>query len=248
MAASVPEQRSLYVFIGGIGPSLVGVLMILMLSGVDGLWRLLSRLVNWAVNPGWYAFALFGMALIAVPATILGGAKFSISDSSQWITVLLYFGNVFIANVLGQEIGWRGFALPRLQKDAVAVVASLVLGFMWALWYVPLWYVPGDPHQLTPIPVFFAATMGLSILYTWIYNNTGGSLLLTMLFHAACNTTLGLLPLATEAVGGNFLPMYASVALLWVMAAAVTVAFGPTYLSRNEKYSFLGGFSWEYEE
>jgi membrane protease YdiL (CAAX protease family) len=101
---------------------------------------------------------------------------------------------------------------------------------------------------LTPLPVFFAATMGLSILYTWIYNNTGGSLLLTMLFHAASTTTLGLLPLATEAVSGNFLPMYASVALLWVMAAAITVAFGPTYLSRNEKYSFLGGFSWEYEE
>jgi membrane protease YdiL (CAAX protease family) len=248
MAASVPEQRGLYVLVGGFGPSLFGVLFILILNGADGLWRLLSRLVNWSVNPVWYAFALFGTLLLAVPAVVLGGIGLGWFDPSGWFSVLVYFGNILLVNVLGQEIGWRGFVLPRLQKDAVAVVSSLVLGFLWSLWYLPLWYVPGDPHQMIPFPAFFIMTMGISILYTWMYNNTSGSLLLTGLFHAASNTTLGLLPLVSEATSGNIIPVYASAFLICVAAAAVTVVYGPTYLSRNEKYSFLGGFSWEYED
>jgi uncharacterized protein len=173
IAASIPTQRDLYVVVGGFGPSIVGVLLILILNGTEGRWRLLSRLINWGVNPAWYTFALFGTAIVAVPAVILGGVGFGWFDLSGWYTVLVYFGNILLVNGLGQEIGGRGFALPRLQRDAVAVVSGLVLGLMWAIWYVPLWYVPGDPHQLIPLPVFVIQTMGISILYTWIYNNTG---------------------------------------------------------------------------
>jgi len=128
----VSEQRGLYTLLGGFGPSLMGFLLILIVSGTQGLWRLLSRLVNWAVNSSWYAFALLGTAALALPAVLLGGAGLGWIDPTKWVTILVSFVNVLLFDVLGQEIGWRGFVLPRLQKDAVAVVSSLILGFMLA--------------------------------------------------------------------------------------------------------------------
>ena len=115
-------------------------------------------------------------------------------------------------------------------------------------WYLLLWYVPGDLHHANPIPIFILQTVGVSILYTWIYNNTDGNLLLSIIFHVANNMTLGILPFLPAVTGGDPTALYISIGLLWFVAATVTIAFAPTYLSRNEKYNFLGGFSWDYDD
>jgi len=251
-AASIPESRDLYLTLGRFGPTVVGLALIYLFKGREGIRDIFSKMVAWRVNPLFYVFAIFGTALVVVPAifagTYLGGTGYSWNDPSQWYMIFVTFGYVLFFSVLGEELGWRGFALPRIQRDAVALVSSLVLGLVWGLWHVPLWFVPGDFHQSLSLPIFLLQTMGFSVLYTWLYNNTGGSLLITGLFHAASNTTLGLLPVLPMDTGGDTLPMLISVGLLWVIVAVVTVAYGPTYLSRDEKNTLFGGFSWEYED
>ncbi len=245
-AAWMHELRDLYLVIGGLGPSVVGLALIWVLGGNEGVSRVLGKLMPGDVHPLWFMFPLLGGFILVVPGllllTYLGDVSYALSDLYQ---VVVSFASVFAFSVVGEEIGWRGFALPRLQKDAVAAVSGLALGVAWGVWQVPLWFVPGHPYQAMPMPVFLVYVAGVSVLCTWFYNNTRGNLLVVSLFHAASYAAFGLLPLS---VGAGWLPMLASAGTLWVIVGVVVVVYGPTYLSRDEKYSFLGGFSWEYED
>ena len=95
-----------------------------------------------------------------------------------------------------EEFGWRGYALDRMQTGNNAVIASLVLGFFWGLWHLPLFFMQGTTQAEAAIPIweFILQIMVLSVLFTWLYNNTGGSLLVAILFHTIGNTTAALLP------------------------------------------------------
>lgn len=246
-AAWVPESRSLYLVLGGLGPSLVGLVLIGVMSGGEGVSRVLARLLPGETHPLWFLFSLIGGLLLVVPGIALlmylGEVTFALGDLYQ---VFISFASVFIFSVVGEEIGWRGFALPRLQREAVAAVSGLVVGVIWGVWQIPLWYVPGHIYQSTPMPIFLVYVAGVSVLCTWLYNNTKGSLLVVSLFHAASYAAFGLLP--TLSIEAGWLPMLASTGALWVIVGVIVVYFGPTYLSRDEKYSFLGGFSWEYDD
>lgn len=102
---------------------------------------------------------------------------------------------------LAEEAGWRGFALPRLQAKYNALVSSLILGVIWCCWHIPLFFVPGSSQQGIPFPIYLMLVVTLSIYFTWLYNNTGGSLVICVLAHFCFNLsggfiagTLGLLP------------------------------------------------------
>ncbi|HIH89091.1 TPA: CPBP family intramembrane metalloprotease [Candidatus Bathyarchaeota archaeon] len=211
----------------------------------------MAKVGDRSANPLFYVFALFGAALTVVPAVYAGaqlsGTGANWIDPSQWYTILVNFGYFLVFGALGGELGWRGFALPRLQRDAVAFVSGLVLGLVWGLWQAPLWYMEGRLVSVYFL-LFLLQAMGFSVLYTWLYNNTDGNLLIIGLFHAASGTTLYALPVLPTATGGDTTPMLISLGLLWVMVAAVTVVYGPTYLSRKKKYTIFGEFSWEYED
>lgn len=247
-AVSIPESRELYVVLGGFGPSVVGLALVYLFKGWEGIRGMLSKMVAWRVNPLFLVFALFGAVLFVVPAMFAGGYLGGAGgvDPSQWTLIIVNFGYALVFGMLGEELGWRGFALPRIQRDAVALVSGLVIGLVWGLWYIPLWFVPGNIHQSLSFPLFLAQMVGLSVLITWLYNNTGGSLLIVGLFHAASNTTLGLLPTLPLTVGT--LPTLISAGLIWVLVAVITFAYGPTYLSKEKKYTLFGEFSWEYED
>jgi membrane protease YdiL (CAAX protease family) len=90
--------------------------------------------------------------------------------------------------VVGEEVGWRGFALPRLLERQSALQASLVLGLLWGLWHLPTFFIPGTPQAGIPIPAHLVYVIALSVLFTWMYLHTRGSLLLATLFHGAVNT------------------------------------------------------------
>jgi hypothetical protein len=140
----------------------------------------------------------------------------------------------FPGSALGEEIGWRGYALPRLQSRRTALMASLVLGTLHALWHLPLW-LNGDPdNQLGLYPAFVIQVIAVAVIYTWLYNGTKGSLLLAVLFHTALNAplTLILLPEGPDTVA---LPFWL-LSGLWVVAAVIVVAvFGPSQLSRQQR-------------
>ena len=89
----------------------------------------------------------------------------------------------------GEEIGWRGYALPRLARQLVLVRASIVLGVIWACWHLPLFFIPGSDNYGRSFPVYLLAVTALSVAMAWLYWRTNGSLLLTMLMHAAVNNS-----------------------------------------------------------
>ena len=226
--------------------------MIFLLNGEGGVCKVLSKMLPGDVHPFWFWFAPFCALVIALPGVLLsvylGGEGYVLGDLSTVYQVVVSFVAVFVFSVVGEEIGWRGFVLPRLQRDAVAAVSGIVLGVVWGIWQLPLWYVPGHAYQSIPMPIFLVYVAGVSVLCTWLYNNTSGNLLVVSLFHATSYTALGLLPLLFSGVEMGLLPMLASTGTLWVFVGLVVMIYGSTYLSRDEKYSFLGGFSWEDED
>ena len=141
--------------------------------------------------------------------------------------------SIFPGSALGEEIGWRGYALPRLQGRMSALSASLILAPIWALWHLPLW-LQGKPFQTPTLYAgFVISAFALSILLTWVYNSTGGSLLLVVLLHATVNLpqTLAI----DELGGGATVPVLLYWGLMVAAAMVVVVVAGPKHLSRKHR-------------
>jgi membrane protease YdiL (CAAX protease family) len=106
-------------------------------------------------------------------------------------TVLAISVYMFIQVSIGEEIGWRGYALPKLQSGYSALVSSVILGGIWALWHLPLFFNPDSGYSNTPFWAFLIFILPVSILITWIFNSTGGSTLMIMILHAMLNASIG---------------------------------------------------------
>jgi len=164
-----------------------------VLEGRAGIGRLLRRYVRWRVQIRWYLFVL-----LVIPAAELLGAVVvpGAAASYQPVTAamlaaypLALLSTLVLGGPLGEEPGWRGFALPRLQRSMGPLVGSVVLGVLWALWHLPLfWSGVWTPPTVPDIAMFIVMITGLTIVMTWVFNNARGSLLLTMLMHASFNT------------------------------------------------------------
>lgn len=230
------ENRLLQIA-GTFGPTLAALLLTAHESGRHGVRHLLRRFLLWRVGMRWYLFAFLSTASIVLAAlgifVALGGEQPQFNDPRQIYLVLVVFAYVLLLSVLGEEAGWRGYALPRLQARQSALAASLVIGLIWGLWHLPLFWIEGNFHQTLPLSLFVLQDVALAIVMTWLYNSTGGSLLLVSLFHAASNTTLGVLPILPMDTGGDLAPLWIAVILLWVVAAVIVVANGPARLSQG---------------
>jgi membrane protease YdiL (CAAX protease family) len=142
--------------------------------------------------------------------------------------VSIAFG--FVANT--EDVAWRGVALPLLQGRHGALIASLIIGVFEGLTHLPYFFVPGDFRQQVGV-WFMVFTIAIVILMTWMYNNTRGSLLIVVLYHATQNAWANLLD-TNPAPGPNDLrPFILAVVLMWVAATIVLVLFGPKRLSRK---------------
>jgi membrane protease YdiL (CAAX protease family) len=224
--------------LGTFGPTIVALVLTGVQEGRQGLQELWKRLQVWRVSWFWYLFSVLSTAGVALAAiglhAALGGAVGQFNDPAQFYLVVPAFLYVLFTSVLGEEIGWRGYALPRLQARYRALGASLILGLVWGVWHLPLFWTAGNFHRYIPVSVFLLQVVGFSVLYTWMNNNTRGSLLMPHLFHAASNTTLGLLPILPTASYRETRPLWFGVGLLWVIVGVVVVIYGPGRLSRRE--------------
>src|SRR5262245_14554069 len=164
--------------LGNIVPSLVGILLTVLFGGKSGLGEVVRRLGQLRVPRIWYVVVLvlppvFRLLAIGTP-TLLGLATIAVA-----VPVVGVLGS-FVAGV-GEELGWRGFALPRLQARHSAFAASLLLGVPWGLWHLPPSIAEG--MDLLGFLNFVLFITGLSVLFTCVYNNTNNSLFLVILFH-----------------------------------------------------------------
>jgi uncharacterized protein len=211
-----------------IGPALAAVIMSQVAHGKTGVRDLLKGLTRWRVGVVWYIVAVLSPVLLLTVAQVvtkLLGLTVTIPVPQVNLSPYVIFG--FGVNFLGntcEEIGWRGFALPRLQKRHNALIATLIVGTLWALWHLPLIFLAG-PMSEYPF-LWFISIVTDAFMYTWIYNSTKGSILLVALFHGSLN------------IFGAFIPGVSPVvnALLNCVVAIVLIAvLGKVNLSRRER-------------
>jgi membrane protease YdiL (CAAX protease family) len=173
------------------GPFLAAFVMTGATEGREGVHRLLRRFVLWRVGLRWYLFALLGIPVIAVLSVVVIpgvlGSFQGLGALSPLSVLGIFVYVLFLGGALGEEPGWRGFALPRLQSLHGPLLGSLILGPLWALWHLPLFLTPWNELTAFNVVVFVLTTTCLAIMYTWVFNNTKGSVLMAILIHASFN-------------------------------------------------------------
>jgi membrane protease YdiL (CAAX protease family) len=235
---------SLLPLLVGYGFVVASLIMTGIISGWAGIRALLRQFLVWRVGLPWYGIVLLGAAVIDLAAiaihVLLSGA---VPDFTQpfarqvvgpsinlWVALPLFFLIGVLSN--GEEIGWRGYALPRLQARHGAFIASLIIGVIWAFWHVPKFLTAGSAQDYS-FWLYLLDTIAKSILYTWIFNNTKSSLLLVTLFHAAANTADVFLPIIPASIG-DVRPTLIVIGLHCLAAMIVVIVTGPARLSRSQ--------------
>jgi membrane protease YdiL (CAAX protease family) len=190
------------------GPAVAAIIMIRMTEGKAGLIRLRSRIRQWRAGWHWYLFVLVGIpALVVLGIIVQPGALASFQGVTPTLLVsypLTFLVIIFGGGPLGEEPGWRGFALPRMQPRYGPLRGSLILGIFWCFWHLADFLTPtqgGGPGTglaafFTNLPIFLLMVLALTIIFTWVFNHTAGSVFIAILLHASVNTPeLVLLPL-----------------------------------------------------
>lgn len=225
-------------WIGGVGPSLVAFVLVARDEGWRGV-RVLSRRPLRARLGVWYLPALVivpGAVVLAHLLNVALGGRFPKTDilSTPWLILPLFL--VFLVMQVGEEFGWRGYALDRMQRRASSLAASLVLGVAWAAWHLPMFVTAGFPQFEHGVPYgqFAVTLIVVSVLITWMQNGTFGSLLPAFLCHAMVNLSGEVLPLWVEDGGASGTRAWVLAnGLLIVCAAVVVRVAGAQRLKRN---------------
>lgn len=195
--ASAPLVMVLFL-LGAYSPSLMGILLTGLYEGKSGLKALLKSALSVRVGGFWlFVAVLTGPLLFAVATGLYVGLGGSVGEINYgllpWIPIVFVVPVVF--GPLAEEFGWRGFALPLLDHKRKPISASVIIGFIWALWHAPLFWaetgtaISGHTIDLTTIALFFAAVIGSSFIYTWMFNGTAGSLFIAVLLHLSMNAS-----------------------------------------------------------
>ena len=192
-----------YSQLGALSASIAGVILASVEGGRESAGELVRRGLIWKVQFRWWAMAFLYMAPLAAAAlyinVLLGNATFDWNTLRPLYQILPMMFVLIILAGLGEEFGWRGFLLPRLQRHHNALISSLIVGFFHSLWHVPLFLVEGTAQytwaqQVDLIPAFVgysAFVLAWAIQLTWFFNNTKGSVLLVAVVHGAGNTWIG---------------------------------------------------------
>jgi uncharacterized protein len=175
---------------GLFGPALAAIIMAAVTEGKAGVKALLRRLVVWRVGLPWYLIAL-GLPTVLSLAT---AALAYLVGATEFVRVgaLVPIELVLFVVVVGEELGWRGYALPQLLEKWCLLMASLILGVLWGLWHLPTFLVPGTPQYGLPLSAFVLLTVEYSILMTWVFLHTRGSVLIATMFHGTINLSQGI--------------------------------------------------------
>jgi membrane protease YdiL (CAAX protease family) len=223
-----------------LGVPIAALFVIALSEGRAGLKDLGRRIIRWRVAPRWYAvvFILPVVVIVAVLALLplFGGSPLDWAKQPPLTSVVFMLALFMVfpfATPIAEEIGWRGLALPRLLEGRSALTASLMLGVIWAVWHLPV--VLSAPLVRVPLP-FMLAVIPLSVLTTWIFVNTKGSLFVAILLHAWFNAVLPY-GFAMVAPSDAALTWWLLAAVQGVAAIIVVAIWGPNLVRRPSQHS-----------
>ena len=224
--SSFSVLRTPLLILGTFAPSLVAFGLTARVERVAGMQVLLRRAFEWPSALRWYLFAVgylvaIKLAVVVVHRLLAGAWPRFGTEPWYFIAVAIVISTPVQA---GEEIGWRGYALPRLAARMGLARASLLLGLIWACWHLPLFFVPGLNQYGQSFPLFALGGIALSVAIAWLYAHTEGSVGMAMLMHSAVNQTTGIVPTnvpgATNPLAlSSSLVAWLFIALLWMSAA-----------------------------
>ena len=232
---SKPMQNwSLVWFFSVFSPSISALIITAVIGGKAAVKRLLSGFTRWKVDLQWYlaaAFLFIGPLVITLIYMALGNSN---TGSLAGITLISFLGQVvfsFFSGPFSEELGWRGFALPRLQMKHNALVSSLILGVIHTFWHLPLYFIAGSSQMGIPLPIYLVLVTSVNIYINWLYNNTRGSLVIAVLAHFAFDAT-GLLTEYLKLMPPMLFNMTAG-PMLGLLVIAIVIIFGAKHLSKK---------------
>ena len=229
---SSPLPNMVWVIIGAHGPLVASLVLAHRSGGWQAVWQMIRSGFHLRMDAKWW------LAILLIPVMLTGLAVWlnvllnryqpDTSLLSQPLLILPTFLFLFfMGGSFQEEFGWRGYALPRLLSRWTPLLASLLLGAVWGVWHLPLFYITGVSQSFMPFAVFWLLTVAFSILFTWLYLRTDRNLFSALLFHTAINTSLSLFPPIELRAGGNQMALtylmiaYALLALILVVLEPV---------------------------
>jgi len=237
------------ILLGAFSSSTAGITLAAIEGRKGGVRELLGRLLIWRVGiKGWLAalLSIGPMIVIALYVrSMMGGVPVSWSELRSPASIPSIFLVMFIIAGLGEELGWRAYALPRLQARYSALRSSFIVGVYWALWHIPKYFMLGEGQNdwmkeagfLSAFLGYAFFLFGWSVVHTWVFNNTRGSALLACVVHGAGNTWCGYL----DNYRGDIGNLWALAIVTVAVAVGIIIIAGPEHLSRKNKRNVLEG-------
>ena len=204
------------------GPLIAAFLLTFINEGKTGVINLLKRAIDLRFNKLWL------IPVFLLLPVIIGGSLLSailmgeLTPAIFWLEepvslVIVFFTVLLLGGPLQEEFGWRGYALSRLQLKFNALISSLIMGGVWFIWHLPLFFISGEPYYQSPMLAVLPAMVLLTVLFTWIYNNTGGSIFTALIFHTTYNWSHAVFPALETINGGAFFIVFLLIAVVVVL-------------------------------
>lgn len=198
--------------VGGFSPLLAAITLVVRKHGWKESWRFILQIFDFRTKPVYYLLALLIPILIHAIAHYLAPLfNLQVADTlipedfmvgvPRWVLAVVYFILIGMFGGGQEEYGWRGYAQEPLQLRYGVIRASLLIGFAWGMWHLPLWFIPGDLHTTYSFAAFVIHTVALSLVYALLYNASGQKLIIPVLFHAMANTAAPILPFLHQIEG-----------------------------------------------
>ncbi|WP_192498409.1 CPBP family intramembrane glutamic endopeptidase [Halorussus halophilus] len=228
------------VIVGSFGPAVAGVILTKARGRSVRTW--LREMARFRVGARWWAVAVGVPVGITVVSTVVYATWVGPLDLStlsrrvpMWLVGFLVISLVGGGN---EEPGWRGYALPNLQRRYSALTASIIIGLVWALWHLPLFVLPSGLYAGKPFSLYAPMVVTFSVLTTWVYNSTEGSVPVLMVLHAGFNSMGALVPVPLSNQGSGTMASWNVAVVLGcgvLLALVVVLYYGPETLSKGEK-------------
>lgn len=206
------------------GPGLVAVFVTAINEGKKGVRALLGALLKWRVGLHWYLIALLGPLVLFVAARqialLFGSSLTALKAPSALLSV---FASSFVAYLFlnTEELAWRGYALVKLQAKYGAMIASSIVGVLWGVFHLPIFWIKGGHPAGYPFLAFMVMIISMTFIFTWVFNGTKGSVLIVHLLHQSFNSWADAIPFYPR-VCGTFVPLMITIVILFVVAILVS--------------------------